>query len=58
MDMLLITRGRAKRQYKDGGLPSKTNCSSAVTSNAETMTKPCTQKSSDIKESRVILKLP
>lgn len=42
MDMLLTTRGNAKKQYRDGGFPSKKNCSKAVTSNAETMTKPYT----------------
>lgn len=39
--MLLTTRGRATRQYKEGGFPSKMNCSKAVTRSAETMTNPC-----------------
>lgn len=39
--MLVITSGRATRQYGEGGLPSKTNWSKAVTRSADTITKPC-----------------
>lgn len=38
--MLVITSGNATRQYGEGGFPSKTNCSKAVTSSADTMTNP------------------
>ena len=39
--MLVITSGRTTRQYGEGGFPSKMNCNKAVTSSADTMTKPC-----------------
>lgn len=40
MIMLVTTRGRDIRTYKDGGMPSNIYCNKAVTIKADTITKP------------------